>query len=133
MDIIWTFDKEAELQIAWEQNHFTRPTKDSVFLSGDAVESRQGFEYHLERCKNLILLCEILDIKVSGLAVYGSVPVVFVDVIPSVKKGYHPNKYSRIIEHNSPNRFECQFNPSRWTTPLGIETEKIFAEWIIRI
>lgn len=91
----WEWDHVAELKKAKAENHFSRSDLDTAFISGD--ESRKSREYHLDRCAALIHLCEAYDIKVAGLGIHGSCPVVFIDVRPSAPRGV-PKKYGTLTE-----------------------------------
>lgn len=90
----WEWDHDAELRKAKVENHFS-PIDSTVFISGD--EGRSSLEYHMDRCAALIYFCEAFDIKIAGLGIHGSRPVVYVDVRPSVPTGY-PKKYGTIME-----------------------------------
>lgn len=91
----WTWDKRAELEKAHLENHYSKESVAETWLTGD--ETKQGRDYHVARCGNLLALCELYDLRVEGLGVHGIVPVVFVDVRPSVPRGY-PKKFGEISE-----------------------------------
>lgn len=92
----WEWDHEDELRKAKVLNHFSKVGLKDAWLTGDEI--KRGPEYHLQKCAALINLCEAYDIQVSGLGIWGTCPIVKVDVRPSAPIGTH-GKYAEIIEY----------------------------------